>query len=117
MKNNKIEDVFKLNNKQLDSTYIDEDYIYYVTDKQTSITDFDLMRYDRHTKEKKKLLDGKCGYYSMNIVTVLDNTIYFIGQRAEVYELVKLDMNTNEQTVIYQSKAQEAINNAQFYKK
>lgn len=81
------------------------------------ITNFDLMRYNRHTKEKKKLLDGKCGYYSMNIVTVLDNIIYFIGQRAEVYELVKLDMNTNEQTVIYQSKVQEAINNAQFYKK
>lgn len=53
----------------------------------------------------------------MNIVTVLDNIIYFIGQRSEVYELVELDMNTNEQTVIYQSKTQEAINNAQFYKK
>ena len=59
---------------------------------------------------------GMC-YYSMNIVTVLDNLIYFIGQRSEVYELVELDMNTNEQTVIYQSKTQEAINNAQFYKK
>lgn len=117
IKNNKIEDVFKLNKKQLDSTYIDEDYIYYVTDKQTSVTNFDLMRYDRHTKEKKLLLDGKCGYYSMNIVTVLDNIIYFIGQRAEAYELVKLDMKTNDQTVIYKSKAQEAINNAQFYKK
>ena len=32
-------------------------------------------------------------------------------------KLVELDMNTNEQTVIYQSKTQEAINNAQFYKK
>ena len=50
-------------------------------------------------------------------VTVLDNIIYFIGQRSEVYELVELDMNANEQTVIYQSKTQEAINNAQFYKK
>lgn len=117
VKKNKTEDVFKLNHKQLDSTYIDKDYIYYVTDKQTSITNFDLVRYDRHTKEKKKLLDGKCGYYSMNIVTVLDNIIYFIGQKSEVYELVELDMNTNEQTVIYQSKTQEAINNAQFYKK
>lgn len=115
LKNNKIEDIFTLKKKQLDSTYITEDYIYYVLEKQTAITDFELMRYNCHTKEKKKLLDGKCGYYSMNIVTVIDNIIYFIGQRADIYELVRLDMDTNDQTVIYQSKDNEAINNAQFY--
>lgn len=117
LKNNKIENIFTLKKKQLDSTYIDENYIYYVLEKQTAITDFELIRYDRHTKEKQLLLDGQCGYYSMNIVTVIDNIIYFIGQRADVYELVRYDMDTNDQTVIYQSKDQEAINNAQFYKK
>ena len=31
-------------------------------------------------------------HYSMNIVTKIDNIIYFIGQRADVYELVRIPM-------------------------